>query len=492
MLREAHRVQVYHSQRDGLSVGQSSSSVSERAVRPVGERTGRPVGPIGQELNVANAQVRILLDRQKERILAECQAEIKKHEFQADYDSRKLGEIIESQQEELRCAQAEELQRRDQQLLDERLLQQNSELREAHQKSLNEMDELKKFQGSTFDTIARRRLVEDQDTILELTGMNDSKDFQDAESIRIGNSHVTSRPVSFPPHPIPERMLRHSFGVRSRREGPSSIWDTHGISRNVFVNRDASSAAPYPQELNPWSSITEGPLHSSTVEKSERRTQDQDQRCQSGPSAESSVVPSEGDSSKNYGADQQRLQISDLHFEKFPTPATFACWEIRFKTEVCTFSQFPTEAMHWIKEVELVDSVDDLRSSSSTRGIQMPNFEVLDAKIASALNRIIHNTQFKRKVTLEEMKAQKEDRFFRGRQIADLMYEYFRVTGTTDSVENYADLFTNALRNDDIQEFDKMGCTLLSMTQIPSDDILESLYKLRIRESEKLKTVLEL
>ena len=30
------------------------------------------------------------------------------------------------------------------------------------------------------------------------------------------------------------------------------------------------------------------------------------------------------------------------------------------------------------------------------------------------------------------------------------------------------------------------------MTQIPSDDILEGLYKLRIRESGKLKTVLEL
>ena len=88
-----------------------------------------------------------------------------------------------------------------------------------------------------------------------------------------------------------------------------------------------------------------------------------------------------GDSSKNYGADQQRLQISDLHFDKFPTPATFACWKIRFKTEVCTCSQFPTEAMQWIKEVELVDSVDDLRSSSSTRGNSMPNFEVLDARI---------------------------------------------------------------------------------------------------------------
>ena len=54
-------------------------------------------------------------------------------------------------------------------------------------------------------------------------------------------------------------------------------------------------------------------------------------------------------------------RISDLHFDKFPTPATFACWKIRFKTEVCTRSQFPTEAMQWIKEVELVDSVDDLK-----------------------------------------------------------------------------------------------------------------------------------
>ena len=119
---------------------------------------------------------------------------------------------------------------------------------------------------------------------------------------------------------------------------------------------------------------------------------------QSGPSARNSVVPSGGDSSKIYGADQQRLQISDLHFDKFPTPATGACWKIRFKTEVCTCSQFPTEAMQRIKEVEMVDSVDDLRSSSSIRGISMPNFEVLDARIASALNKIIHNSHFKESV----------------------------------------------------------------------------------------------
>ena len=123
----------------------------------------------------------------------------------------------------------------------------------------------------------------------------------------------------------------------------------------------------------------------------------------------------------------------------------------------------------------------------------MPDFEVLDAKIASALNRIIHNTQFKRKVSLEEQKAQKEDRFLCGRQIAYLIYEYFPVTGANDSVENFADLVTIALRNDGIQEFDsKWNEILLPITKISSDDILERLYKLRIRESEKLKTVFEL
>ena len=195
-------------------------------------------------------------------------------------------------------------------------------------------------------------------------------------------------------------MLRRSLGMPSRKNGPPSIWDTHGISGNVFANPDASSSAPYPQELHPWSSGISEPIHSSTAEKNDNQTPVQDQRCQSGPSAkvQSSFVR-EILQIINL-ADQQRLQIPDLHFDKFPTPATFACWKIRFKTEVCTCSQFLTEAMHWIKEVEMVDSVDELRSSSSTRGISMPNFEVLDAKIASALNRIIHNSHFKKKVSL--------------------------------------------------------------------------------------------
>ena len=202
----------------------------------------------------------------------------------------------------------------------------------------------------------------------EIHCMSDSKEFQEAESIRSGNSHVTSRPVSFPPHPIPEGMLSRSFGVPSRREGPPSIWDTHGYIGKRFCKSRCVIISSLSSRIESMGYNNRGAasfIHSGERVKGKHR--DQDLRCQSGPSAKNSVIFSGGDSSKNYGADQQRLQISDLHFDKFPTPATFACWKIRFKTEVCTCSQFPTEAMQWIKEVELVDSVDDLKSSSSIR-----------------------------------------------------------------------------------------------------------------------------
>ena len=79
---------------------------------------------------------------------------------------------------------------------------------------------------------------------------------------------------------------------------------------------------------------------------------------------------------------------------------------------------------------------------------------MLDAKIASALNKIIQNSQFMKKVSLEDQKDQKEDRFLRGRQIALMIHDYFRVTGAYDTVLDYADLFFVTLHDDNIQEFD--------------------------------------
>ena len=166
-----------------------------------------------------------------------------------------------------------------------------------------------------------------RDTILKLKGkiqelqneincINDSRDFRDAESVRSGQSHVTSQPVFFPLHPDPGGTLSRSLGMPSRNNGPPSIWDTHGFSGNVFANPTASSSAPYPQESNPWGSNVS--VHTSPHVMSESQTPVQDQRCQSRLSARNSLIPSEGGCSKNYGADQQRLQISDLHFDKIP------------------------------------------------------------------------------------------------------------------------------------------------------------------------------
>ena len=166
---------------------------------------------------------------------------------------------------------------------------------------------------------------------------------------------------------------------------------------------------------------------------------------------------------------------------------------MRLKTLVSSCSDFPSEALVWTKEVKMVDSVDELKSSRSVKDKDFLYFEMLDKRNASVLNKIIQNSHFKKEVSLEEQKAQKEDRFLRGSQIAYMIYDYFRVTDAHDTVLDYADSFSIGLRNDNVQDYDtRRDEILLSMTKIPPDDVLESLHKLRIRHSDQLETVLEL
>ena len=139
------------------------------------------------------------------------------------------------------AAQAEQ----DRRILQEELLRRQQDFREVHQQDLIKMKELQKFQNSTFDEFTKQKFIEDQKIILELSGrlqelqnevncMNDSKDFQDAESIRSGNSHVTSQPGILPKHPPFEGMLRPSFISQRQIEEPPNTWDSSGISGNVF------------------------------------------------------------------------------------------------------------------------------------------------------------------------------------------------------------------------------------------------------------------
>ena len=98
------------------------------------------------ERNSSKAQIRTLLEEQRQTIIAEYREKVGHHELQA--------------------AHAEEERR----ILQGQLWRQKLDFREAHQQSLTEMEDLRKFQSSTFDTLARRKLIEDQNTILELSG----------------------------------------------------------------------------------------------------------------------------------------------------------------------------------------------------------------------------------------------------------------------------------------------------------------------------------
>ena len=114
------------------------------------------------------------------------------------------------------------------------------------------------------------------------------RDIKDAESVRSGHSYVTSHPVSFPPFQNPGGMLSRSLGMPSSNDRPPDIWDTHGISGNVFVNPTASSSAPNPKGFNPR--ISDTLEHKPPRAMSERQTPDTtlDPRCPSGPSARNS------------------------------------------------------------------------------------------------------------------------------------------------------------------------------------------------------------
>ena len=87
--------------------------------------------------------------------------------------------------------------------------------------------------------------------------------------------------------------------------------------------------------------------------------------------------------------------------------------------------------MRWINEFEMATSVDDLKKLRSITGKHFPNFETLDAKAASSLKKVIQNSHFRKMGSIQRSnKPQKDDRFFRDRQIAFGINEHIRMMGT--------------------------------------------------------------
>ena len=138
-----------------------------------------------------------------------------------------------------------------------------------------------------------------------------------------------------------------------------------------------------------------------------------------------------------------------------------------------------------------IEKIDDLMTSQSTQGKDIPDFEMLDAKIASTLRKIISNSNFNRRVSVEEQRGQKHDRFLRGRQVAYMNHHHFQATGACDAAQGLSDLFNICLHDDDLQDFDtRLDQVLLKTSEIPEENVLEGLYKMKLQGSAQHQTVL--
>ena len=98
--------------------------------------------------------------------------------------------------------------------------------------------------------------------------------------------------------------------------------------------------------------------------------------------------------------------------------------------------------------------MDDLLTSHSIEGRDVPDFEMLYAKKACVLRKIIANSNFRRRVSVAEWRAQKHYRFLRGRQFAYMIYDHFRATGAYDAAHDLSVFFNINLHDGDIQVFD--------------------------------------
>ena len=99
-------------------------------------------------------------------------------------------------------------------------------------------------------------------------------------------------------------------------------------------------------------------------------------------------------------------------------------------------------------------------------------------------------TYFRKEISVEEQRAQKDNRFPRGRHIAHLIYEYFRPTGSYE-LQGLSWLFSINLDNDDIQDFDLCWEQALSATSDPpSDKVLEGLYVSKLQDSSEAHTIM--
>ena len=146
--------------------------------------------------------------------------------------------------------------------------------------------------------------------------------------------------------------------------------------------------------------------------------------------------------------------------------------------------------MIWINEIESAKSIADLKTTYAITGAKLQtNFDVLDSKIAIGLKKVI-NADFNRRVFIQEEAAQKEKRIFLGRQVAWMIYEYFKVSDTNESVLDLDEILKVELENDNLQPFNtRWDETIIVMKKQPDEEILDNLNYCELSTVRKAKAM---
>ena len=362
---------------------------------------------------------------------------------------------------------------------------------------MHEMGKIKRAQEHRVVEVSMQKLRENHETIQltsqlqqmqeQMNSVNDSGDFQDAESNFCGRlSHVSSQLV----------MIPSSRSLLSRdKRLPLDTWNQSGLQDNVLGKQFCTFDSPraHPQRIQSDDvqrnrEAVPGAWRTKTIHTSEDR---QNQGTipmptfATKPLTTSSTIPAK--LSQNYMVGQQRQQISELQFDKFPNPQSFLVRKIRFKTQVTTCSDCPSDAMLWIKEVEMVDSLDELKSRDQFTGFS----EFRDAGREDCLCSEQDHPEFPVQEEGQPRGAESPKRGPVSTRKIDRLHDLRQLSSDWRSWHSIGLCWFILCYSydDNIQEFDtKWDEVLLSMSKIPSDDILENLYKVRIRESARNST----
>ena len=101
--------------------------------------------------------------------------------------------------------------------------------------------------------------------------------------------------------------------------------------------------------------------------------------------------------------DDPRFRMTEWNLGEFPDSMEFRSWKVAFRTGVCLRTADPQINMLWIKDVEIAKLIDELVTSRSiVERSDRPDFNMLDAMIASAVKRLLDtHIHFRKSVRVE-------------------------------------------------------------------------------------------